>query len=133
MKVPKQARQQAKRLFRICVRDGLLDENRFRQMMAWLLEARPRGYLPILVQLQRMVQLEQDRRSAVIESPLPLDPAVQANIKSSLQRRYGPGLSFRFTQQPNLLAGLRVQVGSDVYDGSVRARLNSVQQSFESE
>jgi F0F1-type ATP synthase delta subunit len=29
-----------------------------------------------------------------------------------------------------LIGGLRIQVGSDVYDGSVRARLASLEQSF---
>jgi F0F1-type ATP synthase delta subunit len=41
-------------------------------------------------------------------------------------------LNYRFSQVPALLGGVRVQVGSDVYEGSIRARLNEVQRAFES-
>ena len=53
----------------------------------------------------------------------PLAEAQQAAIKSNLARRYGEGLIFAFTQNTGLIGGLRVQVGSDVFDGSVEARL----------
>jgi F-type H+-transporting ATPase subunit delta len=133
VKIPKQARKEGKRLFRFCLRDGLLDENRMRQVVAWILESRPRWYLPILAQVQRLVQLEEKRRSAVIESALPLEPGMQSSIRSSLENRYGAGLTFRFAQQPHLLGGVRVQVGSDVFDGTVRARLESVREAFDSD
>jgi F0F1-type ATP synthase delta subunit len=32
-----------------------------------------------------------------------------------------------FTENPTLLGGVRIQVGSDVYDGSIRARLNALE------
>jgi F-type H+-transporting ATPase subunit delta len=47
-----------------------------------------------------------------------------------LNRKYGAGLNIAFTQNPALLGGLRVQVGSDVYDGSVRARLDALRELF---
>lgn len=132
MKVNKQARREAKQLFRGCFVNGVFDENRARQVVAQVLQARPRGYLAVLTHFQRLVKLECERRLARIESPLPLDPAQQAAIQSSLQQRYGPGLSFQFSQRPDLLGGVRVQVGSDVYDGSIRTRLNEVREAFES-
>ena len=45
-------------------------------------------------------------------------------------RIYGPGLNISFVQNPELIAGLRIKVGSDVYDGSVQARLAALQESF---
>ena len=69
------------------------------------------------------MKLDVDRRTARIESAVPLAEAQQAAIKANLTRRYGEGLSFAFAQNPELIGGLRVQVGSDVYDGSVQARL----------
>jgi F-type H+-transporting ATPase subunit delta len=35
-----------------------------------------------------------------------------------------------FGQNPALIGGLRVKVGSDVYDGSVRAKLERLAESF---
>ena len=35
-----------------------------------------------------------------------------------------------FSENAALIGGIRVQVGSDVFDGSVRSRLNSLADSF---
>jgi F-type H+-transporting ATPase subunit delta len=61
---------------------------------------------------------------------MPLAEPQQASIQANLARRYGAGLIFVFTQNPSLIGGLRVQVGSDVYDGSVQARLADLEASF---
>src|SRR5207245_9570209 len=131
MKISKQARRDAKGLFRAAQVSGVLDENRVRQVVDALITQKPRGYLAILTQLQRLVKLDMVRRSARIESVAPLDAAVEGGLRAALTRRYGPGLNFSFGTNPRLIGGMRVQVGSDVYDGSIRARLDSLQNSFE--
>ncbi len=130
MKISKQARREAKELFRSCVADGLLDENRVRQAVQRVLETRPRGYLAILSHFHRLVKLDLQRRTALVQSAVPLSPELQASVKTGLSRLYGPGLNISFAPQPALIGGLRVQVGSDVYDGSVQARLKALQESF---
>ena len=132
MKVSKHARREAKQLYRSCLLSGLLDEDRARQVADRLLEVKPRGYFAILTYLHRLLQLDAGRRLARIESAVPLSPENQTAIKANLQHRYGPGLNFNFSHVPALLGGVRVQVGSDVYDGSIRARLSEVEQAFES-
>lgn len=131
MKVTKQIRREAKELFRRCVSAGALDENRVRQAVVQLLAAKPRGYLAILSHFQRLVKLDLERRTARVESMVPLTPAAQSAIQSSLEQRYGPGLQFSFAQNPALLGGVRIRVGSDVYDGSIQARLSEVKKAFE--
>jgi F-type H+-transporting ATPase subunit delta len=130
MKISKQARRDAKALFRSCVNNGLLDEDRVRQAVQAVVVGKPRGYLAILSQLQRLVKLDLDRRSAKVESAVTLSPEQENAVKVDLNRKYGEGLNISFTQNPTLLGGLRVQVGSDVYDGSVRARLEALRESF---
>jgi F-type H+-transporting ATPase subunit delta len=88
-----------------------------------VIASKPRGYVAILSHFQRLVKLDLDRRTARVESAVPLAEPQQASIRSNLARRYGEGLVFAFTQNPGLIGGLRVQVGSDVFDGSVEARL----------
>jgi len=126
VKISKQARRDAKQLFRSCQANGLLDENRLRQAVQAVAVQKPRGYLAILTQFDRLVKLDVHRRTASIESAQALTPAEQASVTSSLSGKYGAGLNFRFSQKPELLGGLRIQVGSDVYDGSVRARLEEL-------
>ena len=130
MKISKQARRDAKQLFRSCLSNGLLDENRVRQAVQAVVAQKPRGYVSILSQLQRLVQLDLDRRTARVESATQLSPQEQAAVQSELSRKYGPGLNLSFAQNPALIGGLRIQVGSDVYDGSVQARLENLREAF---
>jgi F-type H+-transporting ATPase subunit delta len=55
---------------------------------------------------------------------------LSASIQARLAGAYGPGLSISFAQNPALLGGMRISVGSDVYDGSVQGRLAALEQSF---
>ena len=123
MKISKQARRDAKELFLACRTNGTLDEGKVREVVQKVIATKPRGYFPILSHFVRLVKLEVERRTARVESPVPLAADQQAEIRANLTRRYGEGLDFSFAQNPKLLGGLRVQVGSDVYDGSVQARL----------
>lgn len=130
MKVKKQSRRDAKQLFRAASVNGLLDENRARTVVQQLIARKPRGYLGIVTHFQRLVELDVERRAAKIESAVALTPEYQATVKQNLTRVYGPGLTFAFAQNPALIGGLRVRVGSDVYDGTVRTRLSRLQDSF---
>jgi F-type H+-transporting ATPase subunit delta len=130
MKITKQARRDAKQLFNSCQISGLLDENRARQVVTTVIDRKPRGYLGILSHFERLLKLDVARRTAKIESATPLDTGLQASVLANLNRVYGAGLNVSFTQNPALIGGLRVQVGSDVYDGSVQARLKSLGENF---
>jgi F-type H+-transporting ATPase subunit delta len=130
MKISKQARRDAKALFRGCVNNGLLDENRVRQAVRAVISGKPRNYVAILSQLQRLVQFDIERRTARVESAVTLSPEQENEVKNDLNRKYGAGLNITFAQNPALLGGLRVRVGSDVYDGSVRARLEALREAF---
>ncbi|MBI4661264.1 MAG: F0F1 ATP synthase subunit delta [Verrucomicrobia bacterium] len=129
MKISKQARRDAKELFRSCCVDGLLDENRARQAVQQVVQRKPRGYVAILSHFQRLVKLEVARRTAKVESAVALLESSQASVRANLNRLYGAGLSLTFAQNPALIGGMRVQVGSDVYDGSIWARLAALKES----
>jgi F-type H+-transporting ATPase subunit delta len=130
MKITKKARREAKELFAICLVKGLLDEPRTRQVVQRVLEVKPRGYLAILSHFQRLVKLHLDGRTARIDSAVALEPAMQAALHAQLDRQYGPGLIYSYHQDPALIGGLRVRVGCDVYDGSIRARLNALEEAL---
>ena len=117
-------------MFRSCLVNGLLDEPRVRQAVRQVIARKPRGYLAILAHFQRLVTLDMDRHAARVDGAAPLSPALQTKLQQDLTRVYGPGLKFAFAQNPALIGGMRVKVGSDVYDGSIKARLNALVESF---
>ena len=130
MKLTKQARRDAKQLFITCKVGGLLDEARVRQVVGAVIAQKPRGYVGILSHFQRLVKLDLERRAARVESAVPASETLQQSVKANLALRYGPGLDVSFTVNPALIGGLRVKVGSDVFDGSVKARLGELEASF---
>jgi len=130
MKISKQARRDAKQLFRSCQVDGVLDEARVRLVLQQVIAQKPRGYVGILSHFHRLARLEIARRTARVEGAVPLTPALQQSVQGNLTRLYGAGLNVLFAQNPALIGGLRVQVGSDVYDGSVQARLATLGEKF---
>ena len=130
MKISKQAQRNARELFHSCVVNGALDEDRVRQAVALVLARKPRGYIEILSRLQRLVKLDLEKRTARVECVTPLPPDLRAKVTRQLGKIYGPGMSVSFIRNPALIGGLRIQVGSDLYDGSVRARLNILAQQF---
>jgi F-type H+-transporting ATPase subunit delta len=130
MKISKLARRDAKQLFRSCLSNGMLDDAKTRQAVLQVIARKPRGYVAILSHFQRLVKLDIERRTGRVESAAPLSPAQQAAVQANLVCRYGLGLNIAYAQNPALLGGLRIKVGSDVFDGSVQARLAALQESF---
>jgi F-type H+-transporting ATPase subunit delta len=130
MKISKQARRDGKTLFNHCRANGVLDENRVRQTVSAVIAQKPRGFVGILSHFQRLVKLDLERRTARVESAAPVSEALVQSVRANLAQRYGPGLDVSFSVNPALIAGLRVKVGSDVFDGSVKARLAELESSF---
>ena len=130
MKTTKQAKREAKQLFRASIVNGSLDEGRARKIITQLVQTKPRGYVAILGQLHRLIKLEQARRTARVESASALPEDMRSTVRANLEKTYGPGLNISFTENPALLGGLRVRVGSDVYDGSIQARLQALEEAF---
>jgi F-type H+-transporting ATPase subunit delta len=130
MKISKQAQRDARQLFRSCQVGGLLDEQRVRAAVSLIMAKKPRGYVEILSRLHNLVKLDLAKRTAKIENAVETSPALMAEIKANLEKVYGTGLNISYSINPNLIGGLRIQVGSDLYDGSVKTRLEKLEQSF---
>lgn len=130
MSSSKQSRRDAKELFKLCVASGQLDESRARQVVSQVLAGKPRGYMAVLKHFQRLLKLEVQRRTARVETATALTSDLQSAIQGNLTQSYGAGLAFEFAENAGLIGGMRVRVGSDVYDGSIRGRLDALRDSF---
>ncbi len=131
MKVSKDALRAARQLFRVCIDgSGKLHLSRAKQVVKRIAEAKPkpRNYLGILTAFQRLLRLEVAKRTALIESVTELDAATREQLRGDLQKKYGEDLTFQFATNPELIGGMRVKVGSQVWDGSVRAKLDALRE-----
>ncbi len=130
MKTARQTKREAKRLFRFCLVNGLLDATRTRQVVQRIIDAKRRRGLALLSHFQRLVKLDSARHTAEVESAVPLPEDLRARVQAGLAGTYGPGINASFAHNPGLIGGMRIKVGSDVYDGSVRARLAELEKEF---
>ena len=54
----------------------------------------------------------------------------QERVVSGLVAKYGDDLTFEYRVTPELLGGLKIRVGNDVFDGSVKGRLDRLAEAF---
>ena len=130
MKVSKQARRDAKLLFKGCLKNGLLQEDSVTKTVQAVVDGKPRAYIQILNHLLKLVKTDIHSRTARIESADSLDDATRKSVEKLLMERYGTSLMISFDVNPALIGGMRIQVGSDVYDASIRSRLQKIGESF---
>ena len=123
MKTTKRTRQASRQLFRLCLVDGRLDDARVRQVATTLSASGRRGALSILSGFLRLVRLDRTEHLAVVESATSLTNDLKETVQARLVTVYGSGLATSFQQNADLIGGMRIKVGSDVYDGSVRGKL----------
>lgn len=128
MKISKDIRRLSRKLMRASYVNGMLDRERINSIVQSIIAERPRNYIQLLENYLRLLRLEFGKRQATIESAAELDPEAGRKIVAGLEHKYGAGLATDFVVNPALLGGVRVRVGSDVWDSSVRNRLERLQQ-----
>ena len=125
-----QVKRVARRLFRWCVASERLEEARARAVVQRVLESRRRGYVAVLSEFRRLLAIESARHTARVDSAVPLEIDMQARVRNGLRSAYGGTIETHFAENPDLIGGIRIQVSSDVYDGTVKARLAALAASF---
>jgi len=122
MKINRAARAEAKTLFRICRSEKGLDEARLRKVIGIISKERPRGDLQVLGRLGQLVRLEVGRATHEVVSATPLEDGGKA-VFAILEKYFGKPLAQQVEVRPEVLGGLRIRVGSDVWDATLRGRL----------
>jgi len=130
MRTTKRHKREARRLYRLCLVDGLLDESLARFVVQRTLEAGRHDGMGILGHFQRLIRLDRDRHTAHVESAVPLPADLRAQYETDVTRWFGRGVDAEFTENSELIGGVRMRVGSHIYDGSVRGRLAAIEESL---
>lgn len=123
MKVNKEIRQLARELLRASFTDRQLDHGKVGRLVESVVSKKPRHYLDVLEYYKRLLRLEVEKRHARVETATELAAPIRAQVENDLKRRYGQDISTEFAVDPGLLGGMRIRVGSDVWDGTVKNRL----------
>ena len=126
MKVSKDALRTARQFLRLTLRNGNVDLGTAKTIVDKVIADKPRNYLGILTSYQRLLRLELEKRHAIIESATEVSESERTSITTDLQSRHGADVTAEFRTNPELLGGIRVKLGSTVWDGSIRSRLEAL-------
>jgi F-type H+-transporting ATPase subunit delta len=80
----------------------------------------------IAKQFRTLANAQSGSSDAVVYSAFPIDEAALGNVAAALEKRFGRKLQVTVQQDPSLIGGIRVVVGDEVLDTSVKARLEQM-------
>ena len=80
----------------------------------------------IAAQFTALVNAQSGSSDATVYSAFPIDDAALADVVASLEKRFGRKLKARVEIDAELIGGIRVVVGDEVLDTSVKARLEQM-------
>lgn len=80
----------------------------------------------IAAQFQALVDARSGISQARIESAYPIDATQLTDVVATLEQRFGRKLEASVVVRPELIGGIRVVVGDEVLDASVKARLEQM-------
>jgi F-type H+-transporting ATPase subunit delta len=125
---------------RDCIADPKLTDDQLIELVLGLagdgLSAELQNFVRVLVANERLqllpeirdlfVQLKNEHegvREAQIASAFPLDDATLSQLKSDLEARFKTKLDVKVSVDPELIGGVRIAIGDEVIDASVRGKL----------
>ena len=82
--------------------------------------------LEIASQFRALKNAKSGSSDAVVYSAFALDASALADLSATLEKRFGKKLNLSVELQPELIGGVRVVVGDEVLDTSVKARLEQM-------
>ena len=120
-------RRTARKLINVSVDGGQLMPEVVQKIVKKLIDERPRGFLQLLKAYWRLVGLEMKKSQVLVESAVPLDEGIRKNVLDDLKKKYGNHISAEFAVDEDLIGGMKITVGSDVWDGSVKNRIERLE------
>jgi F-type H+-transporting ATPase subunit delta len=117
------AQQLAKQLFRMSVVDGGVSAERVGGVLSYVEKHGPANPVMVLKAYQRLIAAEVAKGVAVVEHAGAINDGMLSAIASAMTKKYGRRVTATAKPNPELLAGIRVHVGDDIYESSVAGQL----------
>lgn len=80
----------------------------------------------IAAQFRALKNTQQGSSDATVYSAFAIEPSALADLSAVLEKRFARKLNLQVQLQPELIGGIRVVVGDEVLDTSVKARLEQM-------
>ena len=80
----------------------------------------------IIAEYRRLADEKAGRVEAYVETPVALEDSQLEKLQAALERRTGKTIKISAVLQPTMLGGIRVRIGDEVLDASLKSRLDTL-------
>jgi len=126
MRADKKTKLLAKQLFRLSLVNGQVSAEQVAGVLGYIEKIAPRHALSVLKLYHRAIQTEVAKSQALVEHAGAVSDATLQLIENAMSKKYQRPVTASARPNPKLLAGLRVRVGSDVYESTVAGQLTAL-------
>jgi F-type H+-transporting ATPase subunit delta len=123
MAANKQTKLLAKRLFKLSFVNGQLSADQVAGVLGYIEKSAPHHSLTLLKLYHRAIATEFAKSRAIVEHAGPLSDSALKLIENAMTKKYSRPVTASARPNPQLLAGLRIRVGSDLYESTVSGQL----------
>lgn len=123
MRGDKKTKLLAKQLFKLSVVNGTVSPEQVTGVLGYIEKTSPRHPLLLLKYYHQLIGAELAKSRAVVEHAGPINDSTLKQIEAAMTKKYNRPVIASAKPNPALLAGIRVRVGSDVYESSVAGQL----------
>jgi F-type H+-transporting ATPase subunit delta len=123
MRADKKTKLLAKQLFKLSLVNGAVSPEQVTGVLGYVEKTTPRHTLALLKLYQRAIVTELAKSRALVEHAGPVTDATLRSMVAAMTKKYKRPVTATAQPNPKLLAGLRVRVGSDVFEASVSGQL----------
>ena len=85
---------------------------------------------PIIKELERLRESERGIVDAFVDVPTPLSAPLKKSLQRALEKRSEKKILMHEKVEPELIGGVRIKIGYEVIDGSIKGRLSQLKQSL---
>ncbi|KAB2649010.1 MAG: F0F1 ATP synthase subunit delta [Verrucomicrobia bacterium] len=122
----KAAEQFARQLIKLSVVDGSVSPSQVAGVLEYVEAHKPANAVMVLNAYKRLVSAELSRSAAIIEHAGPISDAIQKSIAATLTAKFKRTITTTVKSNPDLLAGIRVRLGDDIFESSLSSQLTSL-------
>jgi F-type H+-transporting ATPase subunit delta len=119
----KKTKQLAKQLFKLSLVNGQVSAEQVAGVLGYIEKTAPRHPLALLKLYHRAIATEFAKSRAIVEHAGPISDSTIKLIESAMTKKYARPVTASAQPNPKLFAGLRVRVGSDLYESTVSGQL----------
>jgi F-type H+-transporting ATPase subunit delta len=124
------AQQLARQLLTVSMVDGAVSADRVAGVLEYVEKHAPANPMMVLKAYYRLVATEVAKGQAIVEHAGAVDDAMLAAIAAAMTKKYGRAVSATAKPNADLIAGLRVHIGDDVYESSIAGQLSALASSL---